>query len=191
MHDAYRLDALLAVGAQALLDRLRIGATAAVAGDASAPQAEARGELLPQRREVAGLRHQHALARRERAYERRFPGAGARSRVDDYFAARAFEDALHSRDHALPQLGEVGAAVVHGRKVDRAQHPVGHVGGAGNLQEVAAGAAGHARILPSRFMNSPASFPVRIVKTGDSALSSRLRKELDAQVLFDSASPCP
>src|SRR5258708_3636510 len=188
MHDAYRLDALLAVGAQALLDRLRIGATAPVTRDEFDLQAEARGELLPQRREVAGLRHQHALARRERVYERRFPGAGARSRVDDYFAARAFEDALHSRDHALPQLGEVGAAVVHGRKVDRAQHPVGHVGGAGNLQEVAAGGAGHASILLARFMNARCSFPIRIVKTGDSALAARLRKELDAEVLFDAAS---
>ncbi len=37
-------------------------------------------------------------------------------------------------------------------------------------------------------MNAPSSFPIRIVKTGDSALAARLRKELDAEVLFDAAS---
>jgi len=37
-------------------------------------------------------------------------------------------------------------------------------------------------------MNAPASIPIRIVKTGDSALAVRLRRELDAEVLFDAAS---
>jgi FAD/FMN-containing dehydrogenase/Fe-S oxidoreductase len=36
-------------------------------------------------------------------------------------------------------------------------------------------------------MNAP-SFPVRIVRAGDSTLASRLRRELDAEVLFDAAS---
>jgi FAD/FMN-containing dehydrogenase/Fe-S oxidoreductase len=37
-------------------------------------------------------------------------------------------------------------------------------------------------------MNTPSSIPIRFVKTGDSALASRLRNELDAEVLFDAAS---
>jgi len=40
-------------------------------------------------------------------------------------------------------------------------------------------------------MNAPASIPIRIVKTGDSTLASRLRKELDAEVLFDAREPGP
>jgi len=39
-------------------------------------------------------------------------------------------------------LAEFRAAVVDGRKCDRVQHPIGHVGGAGYLQEMAAGMAG-------------------------------------------------
>ncbi len=37
-------------------------------------------------------------------------------------------------------------------------------------------------------MNSPSSIPIRIVKTPDSALAARLRREIDAEVLFDAAS---
>ena len=63
MHHADRLDALVGVGAQALLDRLGIGAVAPVAGQEFDLEAELARELLPQRREVAGLGHQHAVAR--------------------------------------------------------------------------------------------------------------------------------
>ena len=37
------------------------------------------------------------------------------------------------------ERGELGAAVIDRRRVHRAQHAVGDVGRAGNLQEVAAG----------------------------------------------------
>ena len=47
-------------------------------------EAEALGHLLPQRGELAGLEHQHAVAGRQRVDERRFPGAGAGSGVDDH-----------------------------------------------------------------------------------------------------------
>ena len=53
------------------------------------------------------------------------------------------EDALQGRQHFLAQLLEFGAAVVHGRAVDRAQHAVWHVGRAGYLQEVAAALVFH------------------------------------------------
>jgi hypothetical protein len=47
-------------------------------GRKSTAEAEALGQLAPQRREVAGLGHQHAIAGRERVDQRRFPRAGAR-----------------------------------------------------------------------------------------------------------------
>ena len=40
-------------------------------------------------------------------------------------------------EHLEPELREVRPAVVDGRGVDGPQHPVGHVGRAGDLQEVA------------------------------------------------------
>ena len=43
-------------------------------------------------------------------------------------------------EHLEPELREVRPAVVDGRRVDGPQHPVGHVRGAGDLQEVATAA---------------------------------------------------
>ena len=52
-------------------------------------------------------------------------------------------------EQVLAEGAEVGAAVVHGGIVDGAQHAVGHVGRAGDLQEVPAGVVvwGHGRSL--------------------------------------------
>ena len=187
VHDAHRLDALVGVGAQLLLDRLGIGAAAPVAGDELDLEPELRRHLLPQRGEMAGLVHQHAVARRERVDERGFPGAGARRGIDHDFALRALEDALHSGEHFLADRAELRAAVVHRREIDRAQHAVGHVGRSGDLQEVAAGASGHCGILTAAPMNAPLT-PVRFARAGSSSLAARLRKELDGEVLFDAAS---
>ena len=71
------------------LDLGRVGAVPPVAGKEVDGQRQPLGELVPQRGEVAGLGHQHAIARRQRVDERRFPRAGARRRVDDDVAARS------------------------------------------------------------------------------------------------------
>ena len=65
------------------LDRAGIDAVAPVARDDLGLQAELLRHPAPERREPAGLEHQDAVAGRERVDERRFPGAGARGRVDD------------------------------------------------------------------------------------------------------------
>ena len=39
----------------------------------------------------------------------------------------------------MPSSAELRAAMVDGRAVDRAQHAIGHVGGARDLQEMPAG----------------------------------------------------
>ncbi len=49
----------------------------------------------------------------------------------------------------LPKRAEIGAAMVHGGIVDRAQHAVRHVGRAGDLQEMPPGGAACARNRPS------------------------------------------
>ena len=63
----------------------RLGSSASLPAPArnSVARPEPRRHLLPQRGEVAGLEHQHAVARAQRVDQRRLPGAGARGRIDD------------------------------------------------------------------------------------------------------------
>ena len=63
------------------------------------------------------------------------PDAG----IDDHRPG-GLEHLLHAGDDLEPELGEVRPAVVDRRRVDGPQHPVGHVRGAGDLQEVSPGA---------------------------------------------------
>ena len=92
-------------------------------------------------REMTGLDHQHPVARRQRVDERGLPRPGAGGRIDDH-RARGLEHPLHAGDDLLAELGEFRAAMIDRRHRDRLQHPVGHVGRAGDLQEMAAGMAG-------------------------------------------------
>ena len=126
------------VRAQPLLDLGRSCAVAPVAGHEVDDELQPLGELLPQRRELAGLGHQHAIAGRQRVDQRRFPRAGAARGIDDDVLF-GLEHLLHAGEHGLAELAELGAAMVDRRMVDRAQHAVGHVGRPGNLQEVATG----------------------------------------------------
>ena len=92
--------------------------------------------------------------------------------------------------HVLADGGELGAAVIDGGKVDRAQHAIGDVGRSGDLQEVTAGASGHWGILTMLPMNAPLD-PGQVCAGPLFARSARLRKELDAEVMFDAAQPRP
>src|SRR5690349_3893069 len=187
VYDAQRLDAFIGVAAQALFNRVRIGAVAPVTGDEVDIQAELGGHLLPEGGEVPGLVHKHAVAGRERVDERRLPGAGAGGRVDHDLAARGLEHALHIGKHFLAERTEFRAAVVDGREIDRPQDAIGDVRRSRYLQEVPAGTAGHWVILTAASMNAP-SIPVKFARANASALAERLRRECDAEVLFDRAS---
>ena len=71
VHDAHRLDRMLRVGAQALLDHVGLHAAAPARFDArharnSGSSPSRMRHLVPQRREVAGLVHQHRVARAQR-----------------------------------------------------------------------------------------------------------------------------
>ncbi len=59
-----------------------IDAVAPVARQQLDLEPEAPRHLVPQAREMAGLGHQHAVARRERVDQRRLPRPGARGRID-------------------------------------------------------------------------------------------------------------
>ena len=108
-------------------------------GTNSTSRPEPRGHLPPERGEVAGLEREHPVAGRQRVDQRRLPGAGAGGRVDRppgcVVPKTGFTASSTSRAEARrtpgPRWSMVG--VVHG-----AQHPVRHVGRAGDLQEVSA-----------------------------------------------------
>ena len=96
--------------------------------------------VLPLRRELAGLDHQHAVARRQRIDQRRFPGAGAGRGVDDDRIG-GLENGLDAVEAALGELGEFGTAVVDDRRIHRAEHAVGQRRRPWDLQEVTPGGA--------------------------------------------------
>ncbi len=130
MHHAYRLDGLRLVRSQRLFDQRRIRSVTPIAGNEVDGESEPGRKLLPERGELAGLRHQYAIAGRKRIDQRGFPGAGTRGGIDDHVAA-GLEYGFHAFQYFLAEHGEAGTAMIHRRKVDRAQHAIGHVVGPG------------------------------------------------------------
>ena len=150
VQDADRLDLVRLVLAQVLLDHLRVGADAPVGLDEFRLEADLLGHHLPERGELAGLDHQHAVAGRQRVDQRRFPRAGAGRGVDDDRVG-GLEDGLDAFEAALGELGEFRTAMVDDRRVHGAQDAVGQRRRPRNLQEVAAdgarGVLGHQQFL--------------------------------------------
>ena len=82
------------------------------------------------------------VARRQRIDQRRFPGAGAGGRID-YDVALGLENPLHAGQAFLAKFGEFGSAMIHGRAIHGAEHPVRDVGRPGDLQKMATAAKSH------------------------------------------------
>ena len=99
---------VLAVGGQLLLDQRRVDAVPPVAGHELDLEPEPRRHLPPQRREMAGLEHEHMVARRQRVDQRRLPRPGARRRVD-HDGAVGLEHPLHAGDDLLPERRRIPA----------------------------------------------------------------------------------
>ena len=96
----------------------------------------------------------------------------------------------------MPSRPKVGAAMVDRRVVDRAQHAVRHVGGAGDLQEMPAGVMLRHTDVPVSRVGALLSGPCRetigatmsaTIAPGDSRLAERLRREIRGEVLFGRA----
>src|SRR5271156_4967890 len=66
----------------------------------------------------------------------RLPRRGARRVIDDHRPG-GLENRLQPVEDRPRQARKLGPAVIDGRVIDRPQHPVGDVGGPGNLQEMA------------------------------------------------------
>ena len=91
---------------------------------------------------MAGLDHQQLVAGGETVHQRRFPGAGARGRVDHHRLPR-LKYVLEAFDDFQAELAELRSAVIHGGVVDGAQDAVGHIGRSGYLQEMTTTVEGH------------------------------------------------
>ena len=90
---------------------------------------------------MASFHHQHGIARRQGVDQRGFPGAGPRSRIDEYVAA-GLEHILQAFEHTAAERAEFGSAMVDDRPRHRPQNAVGNRGGTRYLQEVAPGDTG-------------------------------------------------
>jgi hypothetical protein len=99
---------------------------------------EPRRHLSPQCRKMAGLEHDHTIARRQRVRQRRLPrpGPGRRVNHDGVFGLK---HPLHAGDDLLAEHGKFRPAVIDRRHRDGLQHPVGHIGRPRDLQKMAAG----------------------------------------------------
>src|SRR5262249_18522154 len=136
--------------------------------------------LLPQRGEMTGLAHQHAVAGRERVDERRFPGAGSRGRVDHYRLLR-LEHRLEAFQDLEAHLAELGSPVVDGRLVDRAQDAIRNVRRTGNLQEVASALVCHAALVRSLRTASLSEIPPATMISLKPAVSWAIRYSLQKE----------
>ena len=114
VHDADRLDAVLAVVAQHRADRVRVGAAAPVGVQEHRIQPVRRRQLLPQMGEPAGAGHQHAVAGRQRVDHRRFPRAGAGGREDRHDSL-GLEHVAQLADDLAAELAELRTSVIDRR----------------------------------------------------------------------------
>jgi hypothetical protein len=76
-----------------------------------------------------------------------------------------FEYLLESGQHFLAELLEFRAAMIDGCVIDRAQDAVGHIGRAGDLQEMASARHGYFLVFSSTKTNLQISHHVRTWRT--------------------------
>ena len=133
----HRLDLVFLVGGEALGDAGNVGALALVGGNRLDLDLEMVGHLGPALGEVAGLDHQHRLAGREQVGESGFPGAVAGRGIHEQVLV-GLQHALHAVVAGVMNGDELFRHEIDYRPVHRAQDPVGNVGRAGIVEELAA-----------------------------------------------------
>jgi hypothetical protein len=171
VHHHHGLDRMRGVLRELGLDRGGIGAVAPVAGHEVHLDTPARRHLPPQGGEMAGLDHQHLVARRERVDDRGLPGARPRGREDDDRPGR-LEDFASAFENRLCQVGKGRAAVIDDRHVHGPEHAVRNGARAGNLKEMASLMRGH------DFLRSPTRQLVTPILHSISAGSTKLLRSI-------------
>ena len=92
--------------------------------------------------ELAEARDQHPVAGAQAVGQRRFPAAGAGGREDERRAGVVLKTGFRPARHSSVSCGNFGRAMVLHRHDHGAQHAVGHVGGTGDEETIAAGHGG-------------------------------------------------
>ena len=141
MDNADGANVTAAVGTQPVLDGLRVDTAAPVGLEKLGLDPKLVRHFLPQGGKMAGLDHQHALALVDQVGKRRFPGAGARRRIDDHRRV-GLENRFHAVEAFPAELGKGRAAMVDGRMIHRPQDSVRNICRSGDLQEMPAGLIG-------------------------------------------------
>ena len=132
MHRAHRFDAVALIFGQNRLDLGRVDAMAPIAFHQGHVEPQAASHVLPQHGEMAGLEHQHPVARHQYIDQGRFPSAGPRGRVDDH-RLLSLEHPAHIAQHRGRHASETGAAMVVGRRGNGAQNPPRNITRSRNL----------------------------------------------------------
>ena len=128
MHREHRLDAVLAVRVQPLLDTCGVECTPPVARNLLDLGSDVLRHLAPGRREHAGGGDEHEIALADHVRERRLPGTVTVGGVEEYpttrleYPRQAIEAVLRSRH-------EVAVHQIDGGPVHRGEHAVGDVRG--------------------------------------------------------------
>jgi len=130
-------DRVLGISLEALGNHLGANAFAPAALHHLWLETESRGHTGPEGCKVPRLEHQDLIAGAECIDQRGLPGARAGGRVEHHRATGA-KKWTHRLEHAQGKGLKLRASVVDGRKVDGPQDAVGHIGGSGDLQEMAA-----------------------------------------------------
>ena len=179
--DGDGLDPVRRSAVSLLVHQRGIDAVTPVAGDEVDDQAEPLRHLRPERRELAGLEHQHGIAGRQRVDERRFPCAGARRWIHDDRAG-GLKHSLQAGRASRARRGKRRAAMIDRRLRDGAQDAIGHVGRPGNLEEVV-GPASSLECSISRRMKILAGRSRVATRLGIVAASQPLAAQAGAQIL--------
>jgi hypothetical protein len=117
VHDKHGFDGVLRIGTKASFQIGWRSASPPVAGHIVHLEAEFLCDLPPELREVAGLKHEHPVARRKGIDDGRFPGAGAGSR-EHHHGPTGLKNLPDALQHLAGKSGEFRAAVI--------QHRTGH-----------------------------------------------------------------
>ena len=138
--DAYRLDLPRRVGAQTLLDPVRVDPGTPVARQIVDLETQPLRHLLPALREEPGFRHEHAVSRSQRVDQGRLPGPVAR-RTHQHHRRRRPQQLLQPAVGPFGHGQELRTSMVRLGRRHCGHDPPGDVGRPRRVQELPAGAS--------------------------------------------------
>src|SRR6185437_7678292 len=135
MYHHHGLQSVLAVSSQAIFRFGRISTAPPITWDIFHLNPMFLRHLLPLRREMPSLKHEHAVTRAQSIHNGRFPGARTGGGKHDYRPPR-LENSAQSFQNFFSKLREFRAAMIDYRAIHGAEHAIRDVGGTGNLEKM-------------------------------------------------------